>query len=108
MLKEPLESSTERRLLRRVEELGGMCWKLIPESGRGIPDRLAILPDGVVWFVELKRPHGKTSRMQELVQGRLRALGCNIATLYGDVDVELWYEDRWHDQDVRRRGGDDR
>lgn len=53
-----LESAVERELCQRVEALGGLCIKMKAIGRRGFFDRLVVLPNGVVWFVELKRPKG--------------------------------------------------
>lgn len=71
------EASIEEYLRVRVDELNGVCIKLPPVGVRGIPDRLVILPQGRVVFVELKRPSGGViSALQHWWQKRLLALGC--------------------------------
>lgn len=55
-----LESNIESKLTYAVKEVGGLCIKLPAFLYRGIPDRLILLPGGVVIFVELKR-HEKAS-----------------------------------------------
>ena len=42
---------------------------------KGIPDRMILLPQGKVGFLEMKRPGNKTSAMQDIWLDRLRALG---------------------------------
>ena len=43
-----LERDIERRLVRNVEAAGGLCVKFIPDNRAGMPDRLVLLPGGVV------------------------------------------------------------
>ena len=70
-----LEREIERYLVDRVHELGGEAYKFTSPSHRGVFDRIVVMPRGVVWFVELKSPTGKMSRLQELFQKRLTELG---------------------------------
>ena len=70
-----LERDIERYLVDRVHELGGEAYKFTSLSHRGVFDRIVVMPRGVVWFVELKSPTGKMSRLQELFQKRLTELG---------------------------------
>ena len=53
-----LESTIEKYFCKRVADYGGMALKTTVLGRRGFPDRLAVFPGGVVWFVELKRPKG--------------------------------------------------
>lgn len=53
-----LEKSIEEHLIDRVRSMGGVCIKLKPFGNTGLPDRLVVLPEGRVVFVELKRPKG--------------------------------------------------
>jgi len=77
-----LEEVVEDALVGGVEALGGFCWKLRMPWFTGVPDRLALLPGGRVFFVELKRPKGgKLSRRQEIVHSQLKKLGFNVLTL---------------------------
>lgn len=77
------ESDVERYLRKQVEANGGKCWKWVSPGRRGVPDRIVIMPGGVVAFVELKAP-GKTERADQVhVQKMLRDLGCRV---YSSVD----------------------
>ena len=54
-----LESKLEDQICSAVHNLGGIAIKVESPSKRGRADRLIILPGGVVFFVEVKRPDGK-------------------------------------------------
>lgn len=78
-----LEKDVEKRLIKPVRELGGLCLKFETPGYTGVPDRLLLFPGGRVLFVETKAP-GKTERpRQEYVQGVLRRMGF---TVYSAVD----------------------
>lgn len=49
-----IEKRLERRLSKEIKRRGGYFIKLLPFLETGLPDRMAVLPDGVVIFVELK------------------------------------------------------
>lgn len=72
------ESRIETRLVRRIRELGGIAYKFTSPARRSVPDRLCILPEGVSFFVECKRPGEKPTEAQEREHSRLRALGHRV------------------------------
>lgn len=86
------ESSVERRLRKRVEAAGGKCWKWVSPGRRGVPDRIVLLPGGVVAFVETKAP-GETERPDQVnVQRIMRELGAVVLSSvdsYEKVDAAV-------------------
>ena len=78
-----LEKDIEKRLIKPVRALGGLCLKLECPGYTGMPDRLILLPGGRVLFVETKQPGKKERARQVLVQDSLRELGF---TVYSTVD----------------------
>lgn len=87
-----LEAAIEKYLDDEVTRRGGMTIKLTPEGRRGIPDRLVLLPGGVVLFVELKRPRGGVvAKLQKMWQSALTRLGfpATYAKTKEDVDALL-------------------
>ena len=79
-----IESDIEKYLKRRVErDLHGRCWKWVSPGRRGVPDRIVLLPGGVVFFVELKAPGEKERPDQVYTQGLLRGLDLIV---YSSVD----------------------
>jgi len=81
------EATLERRCGGAVRAAGGEWIKLLSAALVGLPDRLAVLPGGVVWFIELKQPgSGRTGRLQKWWGRRFRELGCNYCRVstYGE------------------------
>ena len=78
-----LEREVEKRLLKPVRELGGLCLKFVTPGYTGVPDRIILLPGGRILFVETKQPGKRERPRQEYVQTRLRRLGF---TVYSTVD----------------------
>ena len=82
------ESKIENYLTNSVEHLGGLCIKFPPLFFRGFPDRIVLLPGGLIVFVETKAP-GETPRLiQRKVHARLRGLGFRVEVLdsYESID----------------------
>ena len=48
------EKDIEKKLSLMVKKAGGIAVKFVSPSFDGMPDRLVLLPDGVIAFVELK------------------------------------------------------
>lgn len=86
----PRESEIEKHFCWAVATLGGVTYKFRSPTQRGVADRIALLPGGKVWFVELKRPGGKLSPLQELHRDEVNAMGCNHAVLWSKAHVETW------------------
>lgn len=88
-----LERSLEAFFAERVRRSGGMALKLIP-TRKGMPDRLVVLPDGVVCFVELKTDTGVPSPAQRVMHERLTALGADVSVLSGKGEILAWLRSR--------------
>jgi len=55
--------------------------KFVPDNIPGMPDRMVLLPDGKVIWVEMKALHGKLSPIQELRHLQLEAAGQTVAVI---------------------------
>ena len=78
-----LERDIERQLIGPIRALGGVCWKFETPGYTGVPDRIILLPGGIIRFVETKQPGKKERARQRLVHDLLRRLGF---TVYSTVD----------------------
>lgn len=90
---EPLESATQGRLVRLLEQQGWYVQKTEGRSRNGFPDVTAVDPLGNVWFIELKRTVGKPSPDQCRELKALAEHNANVMLLYGKkaVDAVLLY-----------------
>lgn len=88
-----LESRIERALVRGIKRAGGWAIKLVSPGNAGVPDRLVLLPGGLVIFVELKQDTGRLSPLQKEMHTRLRELGMQVRTLYGMDQVHQFVEE---------------
>lgn len=85
---EPLESATQGRLVRLLEQQGWYVQKTEGRSRNGFPDVTAVDPLGNVWFIELKRTVGKPSPDQCRELKALAEHNANVMLLYGKKAVE--------------------
>lgn len=77
------ESTIEAKLVRKVRELGGLCYKFVSPGNPGVPDRLIILPEGRVVFAELKTEIGRLANIQKWQLEELRKRGADVRVLKG-------------------------
>lgn len=59
------ESEIETHFVWAVEMAGGKTWKTKALGQRGFPDRIACMPNGTMWLVELKTKGGRLSKLQQ-------------------------------------------
>ena len=72
------EKTIEQKLTSAVKVTGGIPLKLTAASFDGMPDRLILLPDGIIAFVELKAPGKKPRPLQSARHRLLRSLGFRV------------------------------
>lgn len=85
-----LERDVERRLAHEVGRLGGLCVKAGQD---GWPDRIVMLPGGRLWWVELKRPHGKLADLQLYRAVELAKVGQKVVCLWSVDEVDRWIKE---------------
>ena len=69
------EKYIERKLVSAVKNMGGLCLKFISPGLNGVPDRLVLLPNGKVAFIELKSKGKKMRPLQVKRKRQLEQLG---------------------------------
>lgn len=100
-----LEKRIEAAMRLQVEKMGGKFLKWVSPGNDGVPDRIAILPNGEVWFIELKADDGVVAPLQAYWQQLLTSLGCNAIIIKGcdaavdwctqrRLEIEAWKEAR--------------
>lgn len=77
------EAEIERQLVSYVKSIGGRAFKFVSPGNIGVPDRIVVLPGGVIWFVELKTSTGRLSPPQERQIAKLTELNANVFVLKG-------------------------
>ena len=84
------ESEIERHFVWAVETMGGKTYKFTSPGNRGVADRVACLPDGSTWFVELKTKGGRLSKLQELFGATMRQLNQNYTVIWTLEGIHEW------------------
>lgn len=83
-----LEKDIEKKLVKEVKKRGGLCWKFTSPNLAGVPDRLCLLHEGKVAFVEVKKPGGKLRPLQVLRKQELESHGFKVFVLNNEKEVE--------------------
>ena len=84
------ESEIEKYFVWTVQRMGGTAYKFKSPNHRGVADRIACLPDGSTWFVELKAPGGRPSPLQKLFAARMKELRQNYTILWSKTEIDEW------------------
>lgn len=70
-----MEKHIEAYLREQVKKIGGIAFKFTSPGYAGVPDRLLVLPNGIILFVETKDIGKELQPLQKSVINKLRALG---------------------------------
>jgi hypothetical protein len=85
-----VEKKLEARLRKEVKKMGGLALKFVSPGHAGVFDRLVIMPEGKICFVELKSTGQKLSPLQILFRKQMDKL--SIAAFVIDTDLKLnWF-----------------
>ena len=82
------ESEVEKYFVWTVERMGGKTWKFTSPGRKGVADRIACLPDGTTWFVELKTKGGRLSELQKIFMSDMALLKQNYACLWTKEQID--------------------
>ncbi|MDR2024284.1 MAG: VRR-NUC domain-containing protein [Hungatella sp.] len=75
------EKVLEQKLVTAVKKSGGTAPKFVSPGLDGMPDRLVLLPVGMMGFVEVKAPGEKPRPLQLARHRMLRGLGFKVYVL---------------------------
>ena len=75
------EKTIEQKFRVAVKAAGGLAVNFASPGFDGVPDRLALLPDGKMAFVEVKAPGEKPRPLQLSRHRLLRRLGFKVYVL---------------------------
>ena len=81
------ENVIERQLAMAVKKMGGMAVKFVSPGLDGVPDRIVLLPDKKMAFVELKASGKKLRPLQEKRKRQLEALGFPVYLIDGAEQI---------------------
>jgi Holliday junction resolvase len=77
------EQQIQSKKIKELEAQGYYVIKLINTNKNGIPDLIAIPPNSDVLFIEVKRPDGKVSKLQEFRHKELEEKGIKVEIFRG-------------------------
>ena len=86
-----LEKDIEKLFRDEIKKAGGKAYKFTSPGNDGVPDRIVMLPDGRIVFVELKTDTGKLSKLQELQCRQIAELGQTVRVLHGLAGVRDFF-----------------
>lgn len=86
--KKAKEKNLERKLRTTVSRLGGMCLKFVSPGFTGVPDRIVLMPGGLIYFVELKSEGRRLSARQRTVFAKMANNTCPVWV----IDSEKTYD----------------
>ena len=75
------EKQLEYLFLTEVKRVGGLALKFVSPGFAGVPDRLVLIPDGKIGFVEVKAPGQHPRPLQTARHKQLRKLGFKVYVL---------------------------
>ena len=75
------EKTVEQKLVKAVRDEGGICPKLVSPGTDGMPDRMVLMPEAKIGFVEVKAPGKKPRPLQVRRHEQLEALGFMVSVL---------------------------
>lgn len=81
-----IEKDIEQFLVKKIKNLGGLTYKFVSPSNRGVPDRIVIFK-GKVYFVELKKP-GEAPRPDQIyIHGQFSKQGVPVQVISSKTQV---------------------
>ena len=81
------EKAIEKKLVQSVKSAGGIALKFVSPGFDGMPDRIVLIPDGHIGFVEVKVPGEKPRPLQIARHGLLRRLGFKVYILDDEQQI---------------------
>lgn len=95
------EKEIENYLVRKIKNKKGIAYKFTSPGNSGVPDRLCLLPNGKVFFVELKSPGKKPRALQVNQITKIMSLGQRVYVVDSkekvdevlETELSNWKED---------------
>ena len=76
------ESELEKECRQLALDAGGELLKWVRPGVRGVPDRILLMPNGFIVFIEFKAPGEKPKPWQDRWLKRLRTLGFDAVVVW--------------------------
>lgn len=82
------ESYIQGTIIKWLENAGCYCIKTIVTSKKGTPDIIACLPDGKFFAIEVKKPGGTVSKIQDYTIRKIQSKSGYAIVAYSLNDVK--------------------
>lgn len=82
------ERDIERKLVVKTVRRRGVALKFVSSGCIGVPDRIVMLPDGKMGFVELKAPGKKPRSIQVRRIQQMRKMGFKVFVIDGAEQID--------------------
>lgn len=83
------EQQIQSKKIKELEDEGYFVIKLVSTNKNGIPDLIAIPRNSDVLFVEVKRPGGRLSKLQQYRHKQLKSHGIKVELHYGKENTRV-------------------
>ena len=92
------EASIEAAIVKRLEKYGCRALKFNSAGRRAVPDRMVLMRNGLVFFLEIKRPGQRSTPLQRVEQQKLECpWGYYVAEVHSTEEaVQAFHEARKH------------
>lgn len=84
------EREIEKWIRLRIENMGGKFMKLVSPGNNGMPDRIAVMPGGLAYFVELKTDDGRLSPIQAWQIEQLKKQDARVFVVRGMAEARAF------------------
>ena len=81
------EKEIEKKLTLEAKKRGGLAVKFVSPGFDGMPDRIVLMPEGKIAFVEVKAPNKSPRPLQMARHKLLRALGFLVFVLDDESQI---------------------
>ncbi|MGE4215140.1 MAG: VRR-NUC domain-containing protein [Anaerotignaceae bacterium] len=86
------EKEIEKYLVDKIKSVGGKAFKWVSPGNAGVPDRIVFLPEGKIFFIELKAPGNTPTALQSAKHRELKKLGHTVLVIDNKIQVDRFIE----------------
>lgn len=89
------EKNLEKKLRLEIEKIGGRCFKFAASHFSGVPDRICLLPGGIIFFAEIKTTNKKPTKLQLSVHKMLSGLGFEVFVIDKSEQIKKLIDEKF-------------
>lgn len=88
------EKILEKLLGDEIKKHKGFCFKLLANYVAGLPDRICLLPGGIIFFAEIKTTKKKPTKIQLAIHKKIRNLGFEVFVIDTSEQIKKLIENK--------------